>query len=156
VLYTIGKIFLRAIKYCFHIFKKTTWFEKNMSVQCHNLNFGLTCGLIKPVYNLKLKIYVHCSVVFELQIFFVVLHLAHSKPQKSLKLVLKWVRYVLLKWRGSFFGLSKDNQIEFWSSSFLVTYLYKIKCIYNIVYNNIYSKCKSRPFWRMKEKIVAP
>jgi len=34
-----------------------------------------------------------------------VLHLMHSKPQKSLKLVLKWVRYVLMKWKGSLYDL---------------------------------------------------
>jgi hypothetical protein len=45
-----------------------------------------------------------------------------------------------LKWMGSLFGLSKENQFEFWSSSFLVTYLYKVKCIYDIVCIVIYNQ----------------
>jgi hypothetical protein len=45
--------------------------------------------LIKLVYNLKLKIFNHCFVIFESLEDFVLLHLANSKPQKLLQLVLK-------------------------------------------------------------------
>jgi hypothetical protein len=45
--------------------------------------------LIKLVCNLELKIFGHCFVVFELEKYFVVLHLTHPKPLKLLKLVLK-------------------------------------------------------------------
>jgi hypothetical protein len=53
---------------------------------------------------------------------------------------LEWTRYVLLKRMGSLSGLNKENQIEFWSSSSLVMYLYKIKCIYDIVCIVIYNQ----------------
>jgi hypothetical protein len=36
--------------------------------------------LIKPVCDLKLKIFGHCYVVFKPQKDFVILHKAHSKP----------------------------------------------------------------------------
>jgi len=39
--------------------------------------------LIKSFWNLKLKVFHQVFVVFELQNDFVVLHLTHSKPQKS-------------------------------------------------------------------------
>jgi hypothetical protein len=89
--------------------------------------------LIKLVCNLELKIFGHCFVVFELEKYFVVLHLTHPKPLKLLKLVLKWPNYVLSKWRGSLFGLGNKNQFEFWSSSSFLEYWYKTKCIYDII-----------------------
>jgi hypothetical protein len=94
----------------------------------------------KPLSNLKFKIFGHCSIIFEPQNDFVVLHLTHSKSQKSLQLIWKWTRYVILKRKESLFGLSKENQFEFWSSSSLVMYLYKIKCIYNIVCIVLYNQ----------------
>jgi hypothetical protein len=45
--------------------------------------------LIKPFSDMKFKIFGYCYVVFEPQKNFVVLHLAHSKPQKSLQLIWK-------------------------------------------------------------------
>ncbi len=62
--------------------------------------------LIKKNCDLKLKFFDHCSIFLGFKLFFVGLHLMHSKPQKSLKLVLKWTRYILLKWKGSLFDLS--------------------------------------------------
>jgi hypothetical protein len=45
--------------------------------------------LIKLVCNLKFKIFEKNSIIFELQNYFLLLYLTHSKPQKSLQLVLK-------------------------------------------------------------------
>jgi hypothetical protein len=41
--------------------------------------------LIKPVFNLELKIFGHCFISFELPKKIVVLHLTHPKPHKLLK-----------------------------------------------------------------------
>jgi len=38
MLYVVGKIFLRVIRYCHCIFRKKTCFEKDMSIQ----SFGAT------------------------------------------------------------------------------------------------------------------
>jgi hypothetical protein len=61
--------------------------------------------LIKPICNLKFKIFGHYFVIFQHQKDFLALHLAHSKSQKSFELILKWAIYVFSKWRGSLFGL---------------------------------------------------
>jgi hypothetical protein len=45
--------------------------------------------LIKPICDLELNIFGYCSIVFEPQKYFLILHLTHPKSQKLFKLVLK-------------------------------------------------------------------
>jgi hypothetical protein len=99
--------------------------------------------LIKPNCDLKLKIFGHYFIVFENQKYFVIIHLAHSKPQKSLKLFLKWAKYGFLKWRGALFGLRKENQnwvleLKFFHNVFVQNQMY----IWYYMYNNIFAQIK--------------
>jgi hypothetical protein len=86
---------------------RSNWFWNGQEMFLWNDEVIIWFRWIKPICDLKLKIFGHCYIVFEPQKYFVFLHLTHSKPQNSLKLVSKWIRYILLNWRGSLFNLNK-------------------------------------------------
>ncbi len=83
----------------------TIWNEQDMFFGIKGVTIWFR--LIKPICDLELKIFGYCFFFFELQKHILILHLTHPKSQKSFKLVLRWTRYVFLKWRGSLFDSDK-------------------------------------------------
>jgi len=87
----------------------------------------------------EFKLFVHCSISFNIQKHFVILLLAHPILLKKFNLIKKWERYVHYKWSGVIQAQINDLKIQFPFLNFSSLYIVPL-FFYVFLKKNLLSK----------------